>query len=67
MEEDCIVVRTSCCKHIIFAGVNKPDVIDLKTKREIAEMVMEGCTVEHMKAAEVRAAEWGCECNKGGN
>ena len=61
---DCIVARTPCCKRLIFATVNDGRKLDIKTKREIADMVIEGYTLEHMTAAEVRKSDWGCECKK---
>jgi hypothetical protein len=61
---DCIVVRTQCCKRIVFAGVNEPHVMDTENFREIGKMVAKGCTVEHLTAAEVRKAKFGCKCER---
>ncbi len=61
---DCIVARAPCCKRLIFATVNEGRKIGLKEKREIADMVIEGYMIEHMTAAEVRKADWGCKCKK---
>jgi hypothetical protein len=49
---------------MVYASVNNGRKMDLKEKRELADMVIEGYAIEHMTAADVRKADWGCECKK---
>lgn len=63
-KRDCIVVRTACCKRLIYAAVNEPRVMQEDRVREIGQMVIEGCAVEHMTAEDVRKADFGCKCNE---
>jgi hypothetical protein len=61
---DCIIARAPCCKRLVFASVNDGRKMELKTKREIAQMAIDGYSIEHMTVADVRKADWGCECKK---
>lgn len=61
---DNIVARCPKCKRVVFAAANLPSVMDRKKKQQIAEMLMEGYTVEHMTSEQVRASEFGCDCKK---
>ena len=60
---ECIMIKCGGCQRVVFAAVKQPGVIDSKTKREIADMVANGCTVEHVPAEVVRAEEWMCACD----
>lgn len=59
---ECIMIKCGGCRRVVFAAVKQPGVIDRDTKREIADMVANGCTVEHVPAEVVRAEEWRCNC-----
>jgi len=61
---DCIIARAPCCKRLVYASVNEGRVLGIKEKREIVDMVIRGYTIEHMPAAEVRKADWGCKCKE---
>lgn len=59
--QDCIVARKKCCGHIVFATVN--DKHTPKSDREtIGALAMDGLSIEHMPAAQVREQKWGCKC-----
>ena len=60
---DVIVAIKPCCNHLVFAAVNKPDIIDRAMKKDMAELVLSGCKIEHLPLAMVRTAAWGCDCN----
>lgn len=55
--EDCTIVRKPCGCVIIMCVTAW---MSGETKREIGKAVAEGCSVEHMSAAEAREQEFGC-------
>ena len=61
---DCIIARAPCCKRLVFATVNQGRKLGAKEKREIADMVIAGYTIEHMTVVDVRKALWGCQCKE---
>lgn len=63
-DADCIVIRCSGCKRVIYAAVNKPRVMTSDAFKEIGEIVSNGHNVEHMTAEDVRKADWRCECEQ---
>ncbi len=58
----CVVVRTPCCKRVIFTAVNEPHVMDREYYKDFAELIRDGCSVEHMSVEAVRKDNWGCNC-----
>jgi len=61
--QDCIVAIKPCCNRVIFAAVNTPKVMDAEIRKDLAELVVIGCKIEHWPAESVRKANWGCKCN----
>ncbi len=60
----CLMVTCSKCKRVVYAAVNRPEVIDDRERQEIIEMVIGGCDARHVPVEEVRGAEWKCACKK---
>jgi hypothetical protein len=55
--EDVTIVRKPCgCVSMMVVT----QFIDKESKKEIADLVTEGCAVEHMTAAEARKQNFGC-------
>lgn len=49
-------------QRVVFAAVNLQNVIDADVRKDIAELVMLGCKIEHWPVKAVRKAKWGCKC-----
>jgi len=63
-KQDTIVAIKPCCNHVVFAAVNKPNVVDAEMRKEIGELVALGCKIEHWQVEAVRKAQWGCKCER---
>jgi len=59
---DCIIARCPDCNHVVFAAVNKPEVIDHEMLKDIGALIMSGKKMEHMDVELVRKEKWGCKC-----
>ena len=54
LPDDNIAVRCPHCRGIVYIAVNIPGVMDAAAIREVADMVIEGFSVEHMTLAQFR-------------
>jgi hypothetical protein len=53
------------CGALVFAMVDDPR-FSKDTAKEVAKLIKAGYTVERTTTADVRAAVWGCRCEKEG-
>ncbi len=54
MKKEHIAARCPQCNRLIFIALNEPRVIDRETRKDIADMAIEGCTIEHLTIEEYR-------------
>ena len=56
---DCIIATCPECKAVIFVCVNEPRVLDGEMFKDVAAMVKEGYSVNHVTLAEFRELPFG--------
>jgi hypothetical protein len=62
--EPCVIAKAKCCGAIVYASVDKPEYWDAASKKELADLVLEGYEVSKATVEDVRTWKWGCKCKK---
>jgi len=61
-DQDVIVAIKPCCNRVVYMAVNVPHVMQKESRKEISDLVLAGCKIEHWPVSAARKASVGCRC-----